>query len=89
MGVGAERPPHILAKCLPHSVWQDHLLPMLDVRDAARLSIACTPLRALVRDCLAEVRECEDGRKGEGRGGEFCPAAGRYDSFEVDDHDLV
>jgi hypothetical protein len=39
---------------LPMAVWEDHLLLLLKLKDAARLSHTCKPLRAVVREHFME-----------------------------------
>jgi hypothetical protein len=39
-----------LVTALPRSVWQEHLMPLLIAREAARLREVCKALKVLVRE---------------------------------------
>jgi hypothetical protein len=40
---------------IPTAVWEDHLLPLLRCKDAARLGCTCKPLNGVVRDHVRDI----------------------------------
>jgi hypothetical protein len=58
---GEEGPRLSLITALPPSVWQEHLRPMLSVKEAARLRVVCTALKVLVVEWPMHVGVMEAG----------------------------
>jgi hypothetical protein len=48
-------PEPLSTRALPVAVWEDHLLPQLTCKDAARLGCSCKALRGLVREHFRDV----------------------------------
>jgi hypothetical protein len=44
------RPPSLPTRALPLPLWEEHLLPLLRCKDAARLACTCTAFRDVVRE---------------------------------------
>jgi hypothetical protein len=48
-------PEPLPARPLPMAVWEDHLLPLLTCKEAARLGCTCKAMRVVVREHFAEL----------------------------------
>jgi hypothetical protein len=48
-------PQPLPARALPEALWEDHLLPLLTCKDAARLGRTCKALRGVVREYFYDV----------------------------------
>jgi hypothetical protein len=48
-----------LATALQLSVWQDHLVPVLKLVEAARLKVVCKTLAGVINECPVELRGIE------------------------------
>jgi hypothetical protein len=44
------QPQPLLTRAIPTAVWEDHLLPLLTCKEAARLGSTCRALREVVRE---------------------------------------
>jgi hypothetical protein len=53
----ASHPQPLLPRVIPTAVWEDHLLPLLTGKDAARLACSCEALRRVVRKHLKDLGE--------------------------------
>jgi hypothetical protein len=49
------QPQPLPSRAIPMALWEDHLLPLLTCKDAARLGCTCKTLRGVVRDYFKDL----------------------------------